>query len=117
MVPRLRFCHAYPLIDKKCRNKVIPDMSRSAPPTSMALSLTPLCPPFSPFFHLPRPASVCQILPSLPFRSLQELNLDKNLLANFVALGGLPSLGVLRLSYNRIETVRCGRLFTVIGCR
>lgn len=46
-----------------------------------------------------------QVLPTFPFHALQELNLDHNLLVNFAALGGLRSLGVLRLSYNRIESV------------
>lgn len=45
-----------------------------------------------------------QVLPTLPFSALQELNLDRNFLVSFAALGGLRSLGVLRLSYNRIES-------------
>ncbi|CAM9265882.1 unnamed protein product, partial [Hapterophycus canaliculatus] len=45
------------------------------------------------------------ILPTLPFRSLQELNLDNNSLVSFAALGDLRSLGVLRLSYNRIDSI------------
>lgn len=61
--------------------------------------------PFS-YPHLP-----VQILPTMPFRSLQELNLDKNLLVDFVVLSFLPSLGVLRLSYNRIESVRREQAF------
>ncbi|CAM9822517.1 unnamed protein product [Scytosiphon promiscuus] len=46
-----------------------------------------------------------EILPTLPFRSLQELNLDNNSLVSFAALGDLRSLGVLRLSYNRIDSI------------
>lgn len=57
--------------------------------------------------RLPPPrAPPVQVLPTLPFRSLQELNLDNNSLVNFAALGGLRSLGVLRLSYNKIDSVR-----------
>lgn len=51
-------------------------------------------------------ACFAQVLPTLPFRALQELNLDKNFLVDFAALAGLRSLGVLRLSHNRIEVVR-----------
>ncbi|CAN0113390.1 unnamed protein product [Ectocarpus sp. 6 AP-2014] len=46
-----------------------------------------------------------EVLPTLPFRSLQELNLDNNSLVSFAALGALRSLGVLRLSYNRIDSI------------
>lgn len=61
------------------------------------------------------PPAPPQVLPSLPFRSLQELNLDRNFLVNFASLGALPALGVLRLSYNRIESVRIDQALSEIA--